>query len=89
MGMTTITVNVHVVGMSGRPWVKAGAGFTEPDDAAKFVMAWWKQLVWPQSWSLDIDGYEYEAHTLIQEEAIREHITYCLDLHRAFYEPAS
>lgn len=82
--MATITVMVHVVGMSGKLWIKTGA-FDDPEAATDFVVSWWEKLLWPQHWSLSIDGYEYDACVIIHKECVREHIDYCLDLHEAFY----
>ena len=82
--MATITVVVHVVGMSGKLWLKTGT-FDDPEAAADFVVSWWKSLSWPQHWSLAIDGYEYDARVAVHKGYVREHIDYCLDLHEAFY----
>lgn len=82
--MATITVMVHVVGMSGKLWIKMGT-FNNPKAATDFVVSWWEKLLWPQHWSLAIDGYEYDACDTTQEEYVRKHIDYCLDLHEAFY----
>jgi hypothetical protein len=81
---SSITVSVHVVGMSGKLWIKTGT-FNDPEAATNFIVSSWKDLSWPQHWTLSIDGYEYDSCVTIHTSYVREHIDYCLDLHEAFY----
>lgn len=83
--MTSITVAIDVLGMSGQPWQKKGE-FKSPENATAFLMLWWGNLSCPTGWNLEINGKQYSsADVPIQESTVREHIDYCLDLHRAFW----
>lgn len=86
--MPKIDVGLHVIGMSGKTWMKIGR-FHDAQKAAEEMEQWMKSpgLTMALGWQLKIDGKEYATDDVgLSRSEYESHIKYCLDLHEAFFE---